>query len=370
MKKPYLIAIAMFGAIALWMATGLFRESTPEQASGPRANAAHRMLVQTQTQQAQSVQLKLTVQGHVEPNRVVTIRSDVAGRVVEVLVDDGQHVDAGTVLVRLDMEDRKSRLEKEKALLESRQQTYNRTKALGNVNYQSKSAIENAYAELKSAEASVAQIQNEISKLEIRAPFAGVVDQRMVEKGTYILENGEVARFVDNNPLVVVVPISQQNVKQLTRGVKADVMFAVGETRSGKLRFISPLANEQTRTFRVEISVDNPEYEIPAGISAEVNIPTSQVTGHFVSPAILALDENGRMGIKTVDSNNSVIFNPVSIIQATKEGIWVEGLPESARIITVGQGFVEAGTKVDVAEQTAVEKPTKPGVLSYLGSTQ
>ncbi|MGB3620250.1 MAG: efflux RND transporter periplasmic adaptor subunit [Ketobacter sp.] len=371
MKKPYLIAIAMFAALVIWMATGLLgKPDATEQVQTPAEKTEKRVLVQTQTQNSQPVQLELTVQGHVEPNREVIIRSDIAGRVQDVLVEDGQHVEAGTLLVRFDMEDRKSKLAKEEALLESRRQAYSRTEKLGNVNFQSKSAIEDAFAALKEAEANVAEIRNEINKLEVRAPFAGVVDRRAVEKGAYLLANGEIARFVDNNPLKVVVPIAQQNIKQLSKGVTSEVDFAIGQKRPGTLKFISPLANEQTRTFRVEISVDNPGYEIPAGISAEVKIPTSRVSGHFVSPAILALDEQGRMGIKTVDDTSSVIFNPVSIIQATKDGIWVEGLPDSARIITVGQGFVEAGAKVDVAEKNSDETHRAAGVASYIGSSQ
>lgn len=357
MKKPYLIAIAMSAILIVWMASGLL--GSPEE-SAAEADAEHtnrRMLVQVQSQTAQPVQLELTVQGHVEPNRDVRIRSDIAGRVAEVPVKEGQWVDTDTILVRLDTQDRQIRLAKVKALLQSSEKAYQRAQVLAKENFQSKSAIDDAFAALKTAEASVAQMELEIEQLTIRAPFAGIIAQRSVEKGGYVGTTGEVARFVENNPLVVVAQVSQQNVQQITKGAEALVRFATGEKKTGTLRYVSPLANQNTRTFRVEIEVENPDYAIPAGISAEVQIPTEKVTGHFVSPAILSLGEKGEMGVKTVTEDNVVEFYPITILQAATDGVWVKGLPESARIITIGQGFVEEGASVKISQKETDPEP-------------
>lgn len=361
MKKPYLIAIAMSGVLIVWMASGLLRSQKESTVTSLGEQTSRRTLVQVQTQTAQSVQLELTVQGHVEPNRDVTIRSDIAGRISEVLVEEGRWVDTDTVLVHLDTQDRQIKLAKVKAILQSRQKAYQRAQVLAKENFQSKSAIDDAFAGLKAAEASVAQMELEIKQLAIKAPFAGIIDVRMVEKGGYIGANGEVARFVDNNPLIVVVQVSQQNVQQLTKGAETLVRFATGEKKVGTLRYISPVANQNTRTFRVEIEVENPDHVIPAGISAEVQIPTEKVTGHFVSPAILSLGEAGEMGVKTVTKGNIVTFYPITILQAATDGVWVKGLPESARIITVGQGFVENGSAVDVSLEKAEVESTFQG---------
>ena len=358
MKKPYLIAIAMSAVLIVWMASGLLRSQKESTVTTLGEHISRRTLVQVQTQTAQWIQLELTVQGHVEPNRDVTIRSDIAGRIAEVLVKEGQWVDTDTVLVRLDTQDRQIKLAKEKALLQSRQKAYQRTQALAKENFQSRSAIDNAFAALKAAEASVAQIELEIKQLTIKAPFAGIIDVRMVEKGGYVGANGEVARFVDNNPLIVAVQVSQQNVQQIAKGTEALVRFATGEKKAGTLRYISPLANQNTRTFRAEIEVENPDHVIPAGISAEVQVSTEKVTGHFVSPAILSLDGAGEMGVKTVTKDNIVAFYPITILQAATDGVWVKGLPESARIITVGQGFVENGSPVNISQEKTEAEST------------
>lgn len=351
MNKSTLIALTMTAAIILWMASGLI--STPEKNISPAATAKNEqlMLVETQWQAAKTVQLTLTVQGYVEPKRTVKIRSDVAGYVSQVLIKEGEWVENNTVLLRLAPEDKLIKLDKEKALLLSKEQSYARAKKLSEENLQSKSALEEAYAALKSAQANLAQIEFEIEKLAIKAPFDGILNMRLVEEGSYISANSDIAQFVDNNTLTVVIPVAQQNIQQLRLGGQAQVSFATGEVKQGVINHISVLANENTRTFSVEIIVENNDRKIPAGISAEINVPLAEVIGHFISPAILGLDNNGQMGVKTVGENNIVIFHTITIIQANSQGIWVSGLPENAQIITVGQGFVEAGNKVETQQQ-------------------
>ena len=77
-----------------------------------------------------------------------------------------------------------------------------------------------------------------------------------------------------------------------------------------------------------------------------VTIPTGQMSAHFISPAILSLGTDGQLGVKTVQDDDTVAFHPVVVEQAQTDGVWVSGLPEQARIITIGQGFVSAGEPV------------------------
>ena len=354
MKKPYVIAFTMFLAISLWMVSGLFFPSKDQELPTASKKTDERMLVETRLQNAEPVQLALTIQGHVEPQRHITIHNDVAGRIAKMHVQEGMWVPAGTLLFELDIEDRNIKLAKENAILLSRQKAYARAQTLVKQNLQAQSILEDDFAALKAAEANVAQIKFEIDKLAISAPFDGVVDTLLVEQNSYVAANSQLVSFVDSSTLVVVAPVAQQSVRELAIGTEATVNFATGETRTGKIRFISPVANESTRTFRVEIGIDNSDRALFAGISAEVIVHTKIVDGHFVSPAILVLDAAGQIGVKSVDTDDTVVFTPISIIKASAEGIWVKGLPATTEIITIGQGFVEAGVKVDHTRAKAV----------------
>ncbi|MDT0582068.1 efflux RND transporter periplasmic adaptor subunit [Brumicola blandensis] len=349
MKKPHIIAIAMTAIIVLWMASGMLFSAESETNSAPaKREAQAKMLVQVEDKQAQVVFLYLTVQGQVEPNRQVILRSDIKGRIAALHAEEGQSIEAGERFATLALEDREIRLERQKAQLKSRQETYKRTQTLSKDNLQSKSMLEEAYAQLKAAEADLAQIEFEIEKLEINAPFSGTVDRRMVEQGSYVTESTEIARFVDNTSLKVIAPVAQQNIQQVSIGGTAEVRLATGQVKEGKITYISPLANQGTRTFRVEIMLDNRDQSLPAGMSAEIKIPVKEVNAHFVSPAILALSTDGDIGVKITNENNEVEFHSVTIVKSETAGLWVTGLPQTARIITVGQGFVDDGTKVEI----------------------
>src|SRR5690606_33912163 len=98
----------------------------------------------------------------------------------------------------------------------------------------------------------------------------------------------------DNDPLLVTAQISQSDVDDIAIGSTAKVDFPNGTKSEGKVRFIASQAASATRTFRVEIEVPNPELTLRSGTSAEARIPTGTVTAHFVSPALLTLDDSGR----------------------------------------------------------------------------
>ena len=88
----------------------------------------------------------------------------------------------------------------------------------------------------------------------------------------------------------------------------------------GKVKFISSSANPITRTFRVEISVPNPDTEIKDGMTAEVSLKGVEKIAHLVPVSILRLDNTGNLGIRTIDTDGLVAFKEVDIIEDTGEG--------------------------------------------------
>jgi multidrug efflux system membrane fusion protein len=126
----------------------------------------------------------------------------------------------------------------------------------------------------------------------------------------------------------------------------AQVNFANGLSRQGRIRYISPRANSSTRTFDVEIEIDNANGSLRSGISAQAQIPTKKVKAYYLSPALFSLSDSGEIGVKTVNEQDIVEFYPIELVQSDSNGTWVTGLPDSAKVIITGQGFVKAGNKV------------------------
>jgi multidrug efflux system membrane fusion protein len=108
-----------------------------------------------------------------------------------------------------------------------------------------------------------------------------------------------------------------------------------------------------TRTFAVELEVPNPDGTLPAGVTAEIQITGGTAMAHKISPSLLSLETDGTIGVKTLDDQDQVVFHPVEIARSQTDGIWVTGLPETARIITVGQGYVLAGQMVEPSDTRA-----------------
>ncbi len=204
-----------------------------------------------------------------------------------------------------------------------------------------------ARAAKAAADAAFTAAQEQLDKTIVRAPFAGRLNDLTLDEGEFVDNGSVVAEVIDNDPLTVVIQVPQQALSRIQTGQTSTVDFITGEQRSGVVSFIGANADQQTRTFRVEVTVDNPDSVMPAGLSARIALPTGQARGHFISPAILSLGTNGELGIKIVEDDNTVAFLPVAIARAQTDGVWITGLPESASIITVGQGFVNAGDLVD-----------------------
>jgi len=309
------------------------------------------MKVSVRTQEAKPVSQLVVAQGQAEPNRTVIVRAETMGQVSEILADEGSTVKSGDVIVRIEQNDRVARIERAKARVREQESAYEAAEALGKKGYQSRRQSDQIYSSLQTARAELEEAMMEFDQLEIKAPFEGAVLHSPVELGTYVEKNGEIATIVDNDPLVASVQIPQQKINAVKVGQPATVRFATGQEREGKIRYVAARADLGTRTFRVEIELPNADDAIPSGISAEATIPTRSVMAHFLSPAELTLNEAGSLGVKTVDKDSRVEFHEVKIVMSDAEGAWVTGLPATARIITLGHGYVQIGEKVEIAEE-------------------
>ena len=195
-----------------------------------------------------------------------------------------------------------------------------------------------ALANLDAARARVEQVQIEIANTSLRAPFDGLLEERPVEIGDYVNDGSEVARVLDVDPLVVIGAVTQQERPHIELGDVGQAHLFTGETLEGRVRYLSAESDEATRTYQVELEIPNADGVLSAGVSTEIHIHTEPTAAHRISSALLSLDATGRLGVKGLDRED----HPVKIMRAEAGGVWVTGLPDPVRVITVGQGFVLA----------------------------
>lgn len=381
MRRSYLIA----GTIALlaggWLASGmLFKSGEPgrsvptvsaeaaqlsdpptdggsEAASAENATAAPTMarpgeLVSVQVASSTAVPQPRTIvlRGRTEADRVVEVRAETTGRVVEIPLEEGALAHKGDLIAVLDGADRAARLAEAKALLQQRQAESEASKRLAEKGFAPKLNLAELAANLALAQAQVKSMEVEVSHLRIEAPIEGVLDDRNAEVGHYLQIADPVATIIDLDPIVLVGYATERDVSQLEIGGPARARLLDGREVVGALRFIAARAESETRTFRIEVEVPNRDYGIRDGLSAELVVPVEDVPAHRVSPAVLTLGPSGEVGVKLVDETDTVRFMPVQILREDASGLWITGISPAARLIVVGQEFVVDGQIVHPVE--------------------
>lgn len=352
-NNPWLVAGGIVLVVVAWMVSGAAETAAPQAASAEaQAQATD---VRVRHQQAEAVERFINVYGRTEPARSVTLKAETVARVEEIVAPRGTRVERGEVIVRLDVRDRRAQLERARAEVTAAKLRYEAEQKLQHESFASETRLAEARAQYEAAEAELKRIEIDLANTAIRAPFDGVVQQQLVEKGDYVALGDPVATFVDTNTLVVTGSVAETERAHLETGSTATARLVTGQEATGKVTYIAPVADESTRTFGIRVEVANPDGLLPAGVTAELKLPAGITLAHKVSPSILTLDENGEIGIKTVNEDKTVKFTKVNIIKSTGEGVWIDGLPAIANIIVVGQGFVKPGeTVVPVREGAPV----------------
>lgn len=347
LKKPPVIALLVLLAAVLWVASGQIGSNEEDVAEADDDNALQGLIVEAEWRQAETVTSFIEAEGTLEPNREVVLKAETSGRVSELMADRGSAVAEGDPLVRLATEDREIRLERARLRVEEARRQFEAAERLQSRDLGSRTEVDSARTALKLAEVELQQAQLDMERMIIRAPFDGILEERSIELGDYLTVGNEVLRLLDNDPLVVSVQVPQTEIGAVEMGEDATVRLVGGAEVSGQVRYIAGRADTATRTFRVEIEVPNEE-AARAGSSATAMIPKRDIEAHFVSSALLSLNDEGTMGVKTIREDGTVGFHAVDIERSSTDGMWVSGLPDRVRLITSGQGFARVGETVQV----------------------
>lgn len=211
-----------------------------------------------------------------------------------------------------------------------------------------RAGLQSAQAGIRSAQAAVAMAELEITHLTIRAPFAGLLQDDTAELGALLQPGALCATVIQLDPIKLVGFVPETEVAQVSVGARASAHLASGLADvTGQVTFVSRTADEMTRTFLVEIEVPNSDKRISDGQTAEILISSGGATAHLLPQSALTLNDEGILGVRTIDVDNIVAFYPVTLMRDTPQGVWLTGLNDLANVIVLGQEYVIAGVEVD-----------------------
>lgn len=203
-----------------------------------------------------------------------------------------------------------------------------------------------SYAQLKSVDARLAMLEEQLGFTTITAPQDGWLEDIMVEIGEFASDNGRVAHIIGLQELILDVPIPQARISDITIGDRADIEIIGQGNTTGTVTKIASMANLATRTFTIEVSLDNRDGALRAGMSAEASVTIGTVDAFEISPAHLNVDEDGQLTAKIVGADDRVKTVAVELVRTSGNSAFISGLGDDTIVLAAGQAFLSEGEAV------------------------
>lgn len=216
----------------------------------------------------------LEVIGTAQAIQGVTVSADLPGVVSVINFESGRPVHAGDVLVELDTKEERAQLAAAESDRDLAKITYGREQQLVNEGVVPRSDYDNAFAQMKSTEAKVGEIQATIQRKTIRAPFSGVLGIRQINLGQYLAAGQAVVPLQSVNPIYVNFGVPQQSALQTTVGRKLRVTGDdfPGVEFDGRVTAVDSVVNESTRNIQIQATLANPQGKLRPGMYVQVQV--------------------------------------------------------------------------------------------------
>mgnify|MGYP001165080681 CR=1 FL=1 len=408
MKSSIIIAILILLAVAGWIGSGQVANVKAEGENKDKVqyNTEKNNLPNNEDNNVVKVELKkysysqidqsIELQGQTIYNKKIDVKSETTGNIIKITFNRGNKVSKNDELIKISMENRKELLNSSKKNLEKLSKElelneknkinllsqnkeliklyeieYASAKQLIDKGLSSKSKLSlasfnlaNAKADQKDIEikyesqllniesqiadvnSQLKNIQLDIENTSIKAPFDGIISDKIVEVSEFIAPGNVLFTIINLNPIKIQGYLSEFDVNKVQIGTKAIIENSNGIKKSGTISFISPSAETSTRTFEITIEADNTDLTFKSGITTKITIAGSELKAHKIPPSILTLLDDGTVGVKAVNKNNKVVFYSTTTVKDTSDGMWVSGLPDNVNLIISGQEYVSIGDKI------------------------
>ena len=286
----------------------------------------------------------------IEAHEEAVVVAKVGGEVRQIYVEEGDAVQPGQLLARLDGDRLRLTLAQTDANLRKLERDYKRTLELAEKGLVPKSTAENTKYDLDALRAGYDSAKLELNYTEIRAPIKGVISLRNIKVGNTIKPNDPTFTITDLDPLVAFVHVPEKEFRKIAPGQNAEVVVdALGAERFvGTISRISPTVDPQTGTFRARVEVPDPSRRLKPGMFARVNIVYERRQNALQLPRSAILDADGTQSVFVVAGDRA---EQRSIRTGLSNGGWIEvleGLKGGEQIVTVGQAGLKSGTQVKI----------------------
>ncbi len=315
-------------------------------------------LVTTITAKAQNFVHYLELQGAVQTKQNVLVYPEMPGTLQRVYVTEGQRVTKGQILAKIDDGGVSSQLEQLKTQAELAKTTFDRQKRLWEQNIGSEIQYLQAQTNYVAAENTVKQVQSQLGKSIIRAPFSGIIDDVIKDQGTVVSpgQGSEVFRIVNLTNMYIEVDVPETYLGQVTKGKEAVVYFPVlGDSVNTKIRETGNFINPSNRSFSIEIPVPNKNGTIKPNLTAKVRLNDYTNANAILIPQSIISenatgDQYAYVSSEPNENNEALVTRRIITTGKTQNGFIevLSGITDGNHIIQEGARTVKDGQKVKI----------------------
>lgn len=339
MKTTYKIIISLF-------VLGLTACGNKENSGTPVKEAEQQPRVKLQQVTSRDVEQDYEFTATVEPVVKNNINPTAPGRIRTIFVEVGDQVLKGQKLAQMDA----ANLANSETQIQNYKRIYNRVSELFAVGGASQQELDNAKLQLTIAETNLKNLQENTLLV---SPISGIIAARNYDNGDMYNGQQPILTVMQINPVQLKINVSETFFSKVKTGMPVEIKLDVyeGETFSGRVSLVYPTVDEKTRTFPVEISLNNPRNKVRPGMFARVNINFGKLNRVVVpDQAIIKQAGSGARFVYLYD-NGKVSYQQVELgrrIEAEYE--LVSGVSSGAQVVVSGQSKLHDGMAVQVVK--------------------
>lgn len=327
------------------------------------------MPVDVATAAEDTVVEQISATGEIEAVQAIEVRPEVDGRIVDILVREGTEVGAGAPLFKVDDAELTAQVARLEAQRDLARQALARTRRLLEQDAASEAELEQAEAQARSTQAELDLQRVRLERTVVRAPFAGVVGERLVSLGDYVTSSTSLVTLQTVNPMRASFEVPERYAVELEDGQRVTFRVAALPDRefTGVVDFVDPRVRLPARTILVKARVPNPDRRLQAGMFIEARLATEVRPNAVVVPeeAVLQLDQGTFVWV--IGSGGQALRRPVTLgIRRPGEAEIRSGVSAGETVITAGMERLYEGANVMPREPidtgaTAPDDATPPG---------
>lgn len=354
------IGISALGAYAYYaqrQPQGPIEQTAAPQAGAAKSGGGTSSPVSVDATQVSTARLidDINAVGSIRSNEAVIIRPEVSGRIARLNFNDGQHVKKGQLLIAFDATVNQAEVQQAKAELGIARANFERTVDLAKQKFISERARDESQANVQVLEAKLALAEARLSKLEIRAPFSGIVGIRTVSVGDYVKDGTDLVNLEDISSVKVDFRVPERYVDQVQRGQGIEVLVDAlpGRPFRARVDAVDPQVDSSGRSALLRGRIDNPEGKLKPGMFARVRLILAERSNAMVVPEEAIVPQGNKATVwKVVDGKAMRIEVKTGLRRAAKVEI-VEGLQPGDTVVTAGQiRLSKDGTPVRIAQMS------------------